>query len=785
MLFDEAHKEFQADIPANTPFDRVTVSLRAQDLYTGAWSHAELPILLSDRAKAEGPMGLSTGTIAGIAAVIALNALLIGAFVWLCYRRRKRQRQGQDEEKAQGYDESPDGDQLGGPIYRLPSGEEADVEQARGDGEKSALGPGWHKKSATMPSGVIAALAMPITPGTPPGTDTAGKARDSPGAASLKKYLTNPFNKAKPRPQISNPILHPSYSNAAFQAQLAIAVDAAGIVKRGGTFEGETSLSEFTPSGTYTGAGSTQFSAHATATEMARSEYTENPISEYTAAYTTETETAATNGLSSGTDVGETSTDEPSSSVVGKRSSGETSLRSRRSGDRASWESDAPFVWNTEVGGGQGRRDSVGSARTGMTGRTDSRACETTEFGTTEESEGAWDPDPPVQRSDFRPRPPPTPPVEREGQGYVVRHTVVTPDPMDSEEGFSIDQIHFPTESDIARTEASLSLSSDPSELEGAAVITTASRVDARRTLESPILTNSPQSDITERVSSPVMAMHSRLVSFGKQRTVHVTPSGDRRSASQPVELGMDDGSPGAHSVRTRESDGSGETTPVARPRVPYTPADPSHLPSARSGSIRSGKKHKTHRSRGSSISHSISRSRSPTPPMPDSFPSLPALPTAYSLASAKSIKSIASRATHAPTHQATHSAAPSLSSVPLPPQTRVLLGVNEPFHFYPPLMLASPTMASTTTAYTANTAYTTTDGKPVTPPGATYAVYGEQRGGQGGLVEMPEWLHFEDMELWGVPGEGVRGKWDIRVVERRDGERGERVVGRFALEVS
>jgi hypothetical protein len=47
----------------------------------------------------------------------------------------------------------------------------------------------------------------------------------------------------------------------------------------------------------------------------------------------------------------------------------------------------------------------------------------------------------------------------------------------------------------------------------------------------------------------------------------------------------------------------------------------------------------------------------------------------------------------------------------------------------------------------------------------------------------LPSWLHFEDMELWGVPAEGDRGVWDVRIVERRKGA--EKVVGRFALEVS
>lgn len=92
----------------------------------------------------------------------------------------------------------------------------------------------------------------------------------------------------------------------------------------------------------------------------------------------------------------------------------------------------------------------------------------------------------------------------------------------------------------------------------------------------------------------------------------------------------------------------------------------------------------------------------------------------------------------------------------------------------------------STTTAYTLNTTYTSVDGKPLTPPGARYVVYEEKRGKGGDVVklrEMPDWLHWEDMELWGVPGEEIKGRWDVRIVELLEGK--ERVVGRFALEVS
>jgi len=76
-----------------------------------------------------------------------------------------------------------------------------------------------------------------------------------------------------------------------------------------------------------------------------------------------------------------------------------------------------------------------------------------------------------------------------------------------------MDNIHFPTDSDIAHTEAS----SDHE-----AIITTASRIDVRRTLDSPGSASSPASSHTEKASmtpgpSPVMTTHSRLVSFGSR----------------------------------------------------------------------------------------------------------------------------------------------------------------------------------------------------------------------------------------------------------------------------
>ncbi|ORX39378.1 hypothetical protein BD324DRAFT_619460 [Kockovaella imperatae] len=100
----------------------------------------------------------------------------------------------------------------------------------------------------------------------------------------------------------------------------------------------------------------------------------------------------------------------------------------------------------------------------------------------------------------------------------------------------------------------------------------------------------------------------------------------------------------------------------------------------------------------------------------------------------------------------------PSLPSLPMPVH-RILLGVAEPFHFYPPLR-------------TSNTSSTTSsDSKPQGLPGATYEAVSD---------DMPEWIHFDDLELWGVPE--AAGVWNIKVLEKT--ETGQRIVGRFEIEV-
>lgn len=353
----------------------------------------------------------------------------------------------------------------------------------------------------------------------------------SSGISSKRSFMRNPFAKRKVPPKNSNPIIMPSFSNAAFQAQLAAALDSAGIVKR-------------------------DISSYAdTTTEITTSEFTESAI-----------EDLGRSGAS-----GRSVTDE--SQFAGNSS-------------RASWESEAPFAWT--------------AADTPR--HQDSESFAVTSEDTHESSVVVEDPAAPVQRSDFRPTPSP------------VQHENVTP-ASGTEEGISIDNIHFPTDSDIAHTEAS----SDHE-----AIITTASRIDARRTLESPVTTASPASSHTEKATrgpSPVMTTHSRLVSFGKQSTVTVS-NGGARSVSQTAVVG----STPSHGV---------EMTPPVRP----PPA--------------------------------LTQSRSPSPPV--SLPSLPELPSLPSATSSR------------------------IAEVPVTAQ-RILLGVAEPFHFYPPLSI-SPSNSSRSTS--------------------------------------------------------------------------------------
>ncbi|ORY28796.1 hypothetical protein BCR39DRAFT_533916 [Naematelia encephala] len=636
-------------VPPDVDYDSVLVNLAAQDLDTHAWSHAVLQLILAPNGTTNANNhhphhGLTTGTKIALASVGAIVGSLIVLCILFLSCRRCLARKMKLANKAVDL-EAPvdkDGDEPWGFEYKAETpamsypekmGEPPSVQLLAGRAE--------HEISANVMS------SLPhLSSGLSGKGDTATKSR----------LLKNPFARKNKRviPKISNPMVQPSLSNAAFQAQLAAAVDAAGIVARGGTTFNDG------------------------ATDITTSEFTDSQLPD-TSGATSMTDESQFNGHSS----------------------------------RASWESEAPFVWtNADTG----RNMEVASTGGGSEEYPSTSATPSEE--THETTSSALDSSEPVQRSDFRHPPLPLDQVENDTGVKSIRHDVVTP-VAESEEGISIDNIHFPTDSDIAHTEASS---------EHEAVIRTASRVSARRTLDSPVSSASPASSHTERAATPIITTHSRLVSFGQQRNVQV--NGGQRSVSQTaVVVGID--SPGRGSVRSDES------TPIARPRVPPDSPLPA-LPS----SLSSG-----------SNKQSRSQSRSPTPP--SSLPSLPALPTAPSgLSSARS------------------------SVMPLP--QRILLGVAEPFHFYPPLAL--PTCS---TASSLPSSGTSSDKAPssLTSSGAGDYVAYIEKDGKVDEVRGQGWLRFEEMELWGCPGEEDRGVWDVRVVERRRG-RSERVVGRFKLEV-
>ncbi|WVR09022.1 hypothetical protein IAU60_006082 [Kwoniella sp. DSM 27419] len=670
--------------PNDVNYDQVTVNLRAQDLVTNAWSRSTLVLALQSNGTAlphvhnQSHMnGLMKGTKVAIGIVCALVVILVLLFALMAIRRRRansaRRAMIEDPREHEGK-WSYEAAETPAMEYTEKMGDPATAQMlvlGRVDGAGDS--------TTTVVGGVPAHLRGATT---------------STVTSKLKKsYLSNPFARANKRilPKISSPIIMPSFSNAAFQAQLAAAVDSAGIVKRDTTMysthsgSGDDHSADFTATPSYV-SGSQVDRSQAGSKASQRSDMT-GGSGEY-GARTTITDDSAFAGQSS----------------------------------RASWESEPPFVWT--VADTPGNKDE--SIRTHS-----SPSSQTHDTAST--SHHQHDPYAPTQRADFKVTSIPMP----SSRAPSPHDSTITADLTD--EDISIDNIHFPTDSDLAHTETSSILGDDPN---AGAVIQTASRVDARRTLDSPATASLASSHTERGAPSPVMTTHSRLVSFGKQRTIEVEQGKNSASQSAVVEagsigLGIGSGVSAGSEMNTPPTKRGGQhvtsATPVSqppravtRPRAPLPP------------------------------------SRSPTPP--STLPSLPALPTMPSTSSTSSSK----RRTRAKS--------------PLASPQRILLGVQEPFHFYPPLTI-SPSTSTTSTSSASTT------GRRQRSTGANQFValvekksISEKRSTIE-LGDLPSWLHFEDGELWGVPTELDRGEVDLRIVERRAGEE-DRVVGRFALEV-
>nr|XP_031861467.1 uncharacterized protein CI109_003071 [Kwoniella shandongensis]KAA5528539.1 hypothetical protein CI109_003071 [Kwoniella shandongensis] len=729
--------------PDDTDYDSVTVNFRAQDLVTNAWSRSTLTLTLMSsngttpiaHTRPHMHHGLSKGATIAIALICSLVGIIALVFLLITLCRRRGQQRGtrqprsiedgrSDQEEAKWSYEAAETPAM--EYTEKMGGDPATAQMLIG-----VMGTGGMASSSDTTVVNSTPTPMPqhhsgITNATSVSTTT---------RVMKKSFLSNPFaskKNGKTIPKISNPIIMPSLSNAAFQAQLAAAVDSAGIVNRTGT--AHSARSGTSVSVTDDDLDGDDFTASGSEVDRSRAGSKASQRSDHTRR-TTITEDSQFAG----------------------------SIQS----SRASWESEPPFVWTSaETPRSSGSGSDVSASRRGggggqSTNGTPSEVThETTGSGTTFSSMKVLDPNAPVQRADFRLVPSTSSSSRSQSQSRAPTPPhLMNSSSEDSHGEISIDNIHFPTDSDIAHTESSYTAGDD-------AIITTASRVDARRTLDSPAAASLASSH-TERggAPSPVMTTHSRLVSFGQQRKVEVEQTGSGRgsiSHSAVIEVG---------SVGLGINNGSRNTT--NRSLSPSPPPD-SPLPQPPRAAYARGVVPATrHRAAPSPPS------RSATPP--SSLPSLPALPTLPSTtsASAKPYNRITKNTNN--TNNASSSAGGGGGSgtrqqSPLASAQRILLGVSEPFHFYPPLSITP----STSTSSTSSSVSVSRGGRVTQKEGAVYLALLETK--EKELIELPDWLHFEDGELWGVPTEEDRGQVDLRIVERRGGN--ERVVGRFALEV-
>ncbi|WVQ93181.1 hypothetical protein IAU59_000245 [Kwoniella sp. CBS 9459] len=666
--------------PNDVKYDQVTVALRAQDLVTNAYSRSILTVALRsngttlEHTRPARMNGLGKGTKVALGIVCSLVAVLIILFALLAIRRRRSTPIRREVEEA------PEGDGEGKWSYEAAETPALEYTEKMGDpatAQMLVLGRVDGGSSET-----VVAPVPHLRMGS--GGSTTSRLKQS--------IMFNPFNKGNKKvfPKISNPIIMPSLSNAAFQAQLAAAVDSAGIVNRGNsTYSAHSELTQT----------SADDSADFTATP---SFVSDSQIDRSQAGSKASQRSSMTGGART------TITDD---SAFGPGQS-----------SRASWESEPPFVWTIA--------DTPHEAHTSREGSLRSASSPSS---STHESRGGSmrqrDSNAPVQRADFKITNIPMP----SSRAPSPHGSMATADLTD--EGISIDNIHFPTDSDLAHTEAS-SNSNSKDDLHAVAIIQTASRVDARRTLDSPATASLASSHTERGTPSPVMTTHSRLVSFGKHRQVEVEEGRGKGSTSHSAVVEAGSGSIGLGIMGTPPHQRA-VATPSPPPESPL-PQPPRAVTRPRAP---------------------VPPSRSPTPP--SSLPSLPALPT-LPLGTSTASRKTRTRATS-----------------PLASPQRILLGVSEPFHFYPPLSISPSTSTSSTSS-------ASTGGKIARSGGAEYLAFVEKKVTSSRDIRLgllPSWLHFEDGELWGVPTEDDRGEVDLRIVERRGGD--ERVVGRFSLEVS
>ncbi|WWC91154.1 uncharacterized protein L201_006095 [Kwoniella dendrophila CBS 6074] len=834
--------------PDHVKYDSIAVTLKAQDLNTNAYSRIVLNLSLFSNTTTttvhqhphQHSGNLSKGTKVAISIVCSLVGILLSIFLLIQLRRkRSSNRGGIENEEYNPRTHSPNMEEGKWSYEAAETPALEYVEKMGGDpattqmlilgridgGSSETVVGGGHGGTPTGPT------IVPHTRSTSHNSNT-----------TKRSFLSNPFRKGNKRilPKISNPIIMPSLSNAAFQAQLANAVDKAGIVNREGI---DSTYSDFDNNSNNNGGDFSATPSYLNGIEIDRSQNS-SKLSQ-------RSDMTGGSGISNTSSMLDRSTTltEDSSKFIGGGGGGggNSSLASSIGGrtgtfqsSRASWESEPPFIWTTGDTPATNHNNS-GSFSINSNSRRSSNTSNRTSTMT-------FDPNQPTQRSDFKITNIPIASSSSSSsnrklqqQQYTINRSESPIGSINSEnEGISIDNIHFPTDSDIAHTEVSSSLSGEGDFLENdpnqGVIIQTASRIDARRTLDSPAATaslastyynnsnNTPSTirnnnnnigggGATPVIASPVMTTHSRLVSFGKQKKVEVEQyhSGNNRSSIshsaviEAASIGL-----GISTTTTQSQQQQMQRT--------FTPSPPpeSPLPQIPIKAVTSKTKISASNMMINSIavtgrSPKTSGSSSIVPP--NSLPSLPALPT---LPSTKSTSSTLSKKSKSKIHQPntqsdlttnssssmTNKSISSPSPINLDNPQKILLGVLEPFHFYPPLSLSLNSKnqiqnQSLNSISTSKNSFMSRDDQGIE---IEYFAYVEKRlpslkseKKNGGsiitkLIDLPDWLHFEDGELWGVPKQNDRGEIDIRIIERRlsnNGNGEDKIVGRFSLEVS
>lgn len=712
-------------VPDDVDYETVTVHLLAVSDKTNASSRADIVFSLTGNGTEPATLAahkkLPTGAIVAVAVIssIAGAILLLGLILLLLRKLRKRKDTASD--KGIGH--------LAKKRRRRPSDMERGVWEAREyNNEAPANEENGSDKGSESPSmmvehgsGVGDAQRRPLTP--PPQPFPFGGPRKLSLWQRMKPSALLGSARPESRVKISRPIVTPDFGNAAFQAQLANAVASKDIVKR----RPENGGSRFPRSSSPVGSGWT-----ATIGSSEPSDH--NPRSNDSCAESDSRGCDSPVSMSCYESHAACETTATQEGIT-KAEQEQYADHDNESIDRT-LDTSAVIYDNEEDSGTSWTRVTPPPSITSSKKKVKRK---------------------PVPSSTVTPPPPSEDdPAPRARAAVTVIDPNVTPSMPQEEIPLGI--IHFPSDSDLAGTEASLDAA-----VMDAAVIRKASKVSAHdyRGLESPIhLFSSPSSTstgtekalITPRTDT--VPVPSRLVGFDKARTVQVnSPYADDQGAQRNV----------SHTAIVHQHSRSMASE--------FTQDPSSFIVMSDSPAPHETQDDRTGRPRAKSVTKSALK-RSSTP----STTTTGTGSTARQPLS--TIKSDVNKSTSTSTSTARHSHLPSLPSMPHLTKLmgksathKILLGVEEPFHFHPPLSGDKTLPISPS-------------GRPETDPNGLYYANLEKRSkGRTLLKELPDWLKFDNMELWGCPTTNSKGDWVVRVTELLDGV--ETIVGRFVIEVS